>query len=194
MILPHQYPYHVVLGSASPRRKELLEKMGFEFEVKVKETDESYPASMPQEEVAEYIAVKKAHAFDFDELPENTLLVTADTIVLLNGRIFGKPADREEAVRMLYALSGQTHKVITGVCLRSRQKQENFSVQSEVTFRVLSLEEIEYYVDHLKPFDKAGAYGLQEWIGYVALEHIEGSFFNVMGLPTQRLYRAMMDF
>lgn len=194
MILPHQYPYHVVLGSASPRRKELLEKMGFEFEVKVKDTDESYPASMPQEEVAEYIAVKKAHAFDFDELPENTLLVTADTIVLLNGRIFGKPADREEAVRMLYALSGQTHKVITGVCLRSRQKQENFSVQSEVTFRVLSLEEIEYYVDKLKPFDKAGAYGLQEWIGYVALEHIEGSFFNVMGLPTQRLYRAMMDF
>lgn len=194
MILPHQYPYHVVLGSASPRRKELLEKMGFEFEVKVKDTDESYPASMPQEEVAEYIAVKKAHAFDFDELPENALLVTADTIVLLNGRIFGKPADREEAVRMLYALSGQTHKVITGVCLRSRQKQENFSVLSEVTFRVLSLEEIEYYVDKLKPFDKAGAYGLQEWIGYVALEHIEGSFFNVMGLPTQRLYRAMMDF
>lgn len=194
MILPHQYPYHVVLGSASPRRKELLEKMGFAFEVKVKETDESYPASMPQEEVAEYIAVKKAHAFDFDELPENTLLVTADTIVLLNGRIFGKPADREEAVRMLYALSGQTHKVITGVCLRSRQKQENFSVLSEVTFRVLSLEEIEYYVDKLQPFDKAGAYGLQEWIGYVALEHIEGSFFNVMGLPTQRLYRAMMDF
>lgn len=194
MILPHQYPYHVVLGSASPRRKELLEKMGFEFEVRVKDTDESYPASMPQEEVAEYIAVKKAHAFDLDELPENALLVTADTIVLLNGRIFGKPADREEAVRMLYALSGQTHKVITGVCLRSRQKQENFSVLSEVTFRVLSLEEIEYYVDKLKPFDKAGAYGLQEWIGYVALEHIEGSFFNVMGLPTQRLYRAMMDF
>lgn len=194
MILPHQYPYHVVLGSASPRRKELMERMGFEFEVKVKDTDESYPATMPQEEVAEFVAVKKSQAFDLDELPENTLLVTADTVVLLDDRIFGKPADREEAVRMLYALSGQTHKVITGVCLRSRRKQENFSVLSEVTFRVLSLEEIEYYVDTLKPYDKAGAYGLQEWIGYVALEHIEGSFFNVMGLPTQRLYRAMMDF
>ena len=194
MLLPHQYPYHVVLGSASPRRKELMEKMGFAFEVRVKETDESYPASTPHEEVAEYIAVKKSWAFDLAGFPENTLLVTADTVVLLDDRIFGKPADREEAVHMLYALSGQTHKVITGVCLRSREKQENFSVMSEVTFRVLSLEEIEYYVDHLQPYDKAGAYGLQEWIGYVALEHIEGSFFNVMGLPTQRLYRAMMAF
>lgn len=194
MLLPHQYPYRVVLGSASPRRKELMEKMGFDFEVRVKATDESYPASLPLEEVAEYIAVKKAAAFDFDELPEKALLVTADTVVLLNGRLFGKPADREEAVRMLYALSGQTHRVITGVCLRSRDKQERFSVVSDVTFRVLSLEEIEYYVDKLQPYDKAGAYGLQEWIGYVAVERVEGSFFNVMGLPTQRLYRAMMAF
>ncbi|MDE6515284.1 MAG: Maf-like protein [Bacteroidales bacterium] len=194
MLLPHQYPYRVVLGSASPRRKELMEKMGFDFEVRVKATDESYPASLPQEEVAEYIAVKKAAAFSFDELPEKALLVTADTVVLLDGHIFGKPADREEAVRMLYTLSGQTHRVITGVCLRSREKQERFSVVSDVTFRVLSLEEIEYYVDKLQPYDKAGAYGLQEWIGYVAVEKVEGSFFNVMGLPTQRLYRAMMAF
>lgn len=194
MLLPHQYPYRVVLGSASPRRKELMERMGFDFEVRVKATDESYPASLPQEEVAEYIAVKKAMAFDFDELPDKALLVTADTVVLLDGHIFGKPADREEAVRMLYTLSGQTHRVITGVCLRSREKQERFSVVSDVTFRVLSLEEIEYYVDRLQPYDKAGAYGLQEWIGYVAVEKVEGSFFNVMGLPTQRLYRAMMAF
>ncbi|MDE5743526.1 MAG: Maf-like protein [Bacteroidales bacterium] len=194
MLLPHQYPYRVVLGSASPRRKELMERMGFDFEVRVKATDESYPASLPQEEVAEYIAVKKAAAFSFDELPEKALLVTADTVVLLDGHIFGKPADREEAVRMLYTLSGQTHRVITGVCLRSREKQERFSVVSDVTFRVLSLEEIEYYVDKLQPYDKAGAYGLQEWIGYVAVEKVEGSFFNVMGLPTQRLYRAMMAF
>ncbi|MDE5735587.1 MAG: Maf family nucleotide pyrophosphatase [Bacteroidales bacterium] len=194
MLLPHQYPYRVVLGSASPRRKELMEKMGFDFEVRVKATDESYPASLPQDEVAEYIAVKKAAAFSFDELPEKALLVTADTVVLLDGHIFGKPADREEAVRMLYTLSGQTHRVITGVCLRSREKQERFSVVSDVTFRVLSLEEIEYYVDKLQPYDKAGAYGLQEWIGYVAVEKVEGSFFNVMGLPTQRLYRAMMAF
>ena len=194
MLLPHQYPYRVVLGSASPRRKELMERMGFDFEVRVKATDESYPASLPQEEVAEYIAVKKAMTFDFDELPDKALLVTADTVVLLDGHIFGKPADREEAVRMLYTLSGQTHRVITGVCLRSREKQERFSVVSDVTFRVLSLEEIEYYVDRLQPYDKAGAYGLQEWIGYVAVEKVEGSFFNVMGLPTQRLYRAMMAF
>ena len=194
MLLPHQYPYRVVLGSASPRRKELMERMGFDFEVRVKATDESYPASLPQEEVAEYIAVKKAAAFSFDELPEKALLVTADTVVLLDGHIFGKPADREEAVRMLYTLSGQTHRVITGVCLRSREKQERFSVVSDVTFRVLSLEEIEYYVDKLQPYDKAGAYGLQEWIGYVAVEKVEGSFFNAMGLPTQRLYRAMMAF
>lgn len=171
-----------------------MEKMGFDFEVRVKPTDESYPASLPLEEVAEYVAVKKAAAFGFDELPEKALLVTADTVVLLDGRLFGKPADREEAVRMLYALSGQTHRVITGVCLRSRDKQERFSVVSDVTFRVLSLEEIEYYVDKLQPYDKAGAYGLQEWIGYVAVEKVEGSFFNVMGLPTQRLYRAMMAF
>lgn len=194
MLPPHQYPYHLVLGSASPRRRELLERMGFLFEVMVRETDESYPDTLPKEEVPEFIAIKKSQAFDLATMSENTLLITADTVVLQGGRIFGKPSSREEAIRMLYALSGQTHRVITGVCLRSRLKQKNFSVQSDVTFRVLTLDEIEYYVDKLEPYDKAGAYGVQEWIGYVALEHIEGSFFNVMGLPTQRLYRALMDF
>lgn len=171
-----------------------MERMGFLFEVMVRETDESYPDTLPKEEVPEFIAIKKSQAFDLATMSENTLLITADTVVLQGGRIFGKPSSREEAIRMLYALSGQTHRVITGVCLRSRLKQKNFSVQSDVTFRVLTLDEIEYYVDKLEPYDKAGAYGVQEWIGYVALEHIEGSFFNVMGLPTQRLYRALMDF
>lgn len=194
MTLPHNYPYHIVLGSASPRRKELLEKMGFSFETKVLDTDETYPPTLDKDGVPEYIAVKKSMAFNLNDFPENTLVITADTVVILEKQIFGKPIDREQAVRMLYALSGQTHRVVTGVCLRSKEKEKVFSVESEVTFRVLSLEEIEYYVDEYKPFDKAGSYGLQEWIGYVALERLEGSFFNVMGLPTQRLYRALMDF
>ncbi|MEG1498777.1 MAG: Maf family nucleotide pyrophosphatase [Bacteroidales bacterium] len=194
-MLPFQEcSYHLILGSSSKRRQDLLKKMGFDFDVVVKEVEEIYPPQMNFEDVPEYIAHLKSIAYNIEELPENALLITADTLVILDKQIFGKPKDREEAIRMLYTLSGQTHKVITGVCLKTAKKQQSFSVQSKVTFRVFSLEEIEYYIDTYKPYDKAGAYGLQEWIGYVGLEHIEGSFFNVMGLPTQRLYKAFMDF
>lgn len=194
-MLPFQnFPYKLVLGSASPRRKDLLSALGFEFETISKDVDESYPLSMPRESVPEYLSHIKSVAFSDDELPQNYLLITADTMVLLDNKPFGKPADRDQAVRFLYALSGQTHKVITGISLRTRDRQHSFSVESKVTFRVLSLEEIEYYVDKYKPYDKAGSYGIQEWIGYVGIEAIEGSFYNVMGLPTQRLYREMAEF
>ncbi|MDE5761920.1 MAG: Maf family nucleotide pyrophosphatase [Bacteroidales bacterium] len=194
-MLPFQnFPYKLVLGSASPRRKDLLSALGFEFETITKDVDESYPLSMPRESVPEYLSHIKSVAFSDDELPENYMLITADTMVLLDNKPFGKPADRDQAVRFLYALSGQTHKVITGISLRTRERQHTFSVESKVTFRVLSLEEIEYYVDKYKPYDKAGSYGIQEWIGYVGIEAIEGSFYNVMGLPTQRLYREMAEF
>lgn len=194
-MLPFQnYPYQIVLGSASPRRKDLLAAIGFKFQVMHKEVDEQYPLSMPREGVPEYLAHIKSMAFRDEELPENYLLITADTMVLLDNKPFHKPADREQAVRSLYALSGQTHKVITGMSLRTKDKQHTFSVESKVTFRVFSLEEIEYYVDTYKPYDKAGSYGIQEWIGYVGIESVEGSFYNVVGLPTQRLYRELAEF
>lgn len=194
-MLPFQnFPYKLVLGSASPRRKDLLSALGFEFESMSKTVDESYPLSMPRESVPEYLSHIKSVAFSDDELPENYLLITADTMVLLDNKPFGKPADRAQAVRFLYALSGQTHKVITGISLRTKDRQHTFSAESKVTFRVLSLEEIEYYVDKYKPYDKAGSYGIQEWIGYVGIEAVEGSFYNVMGLPTQRLYRELAEF
>ena len=132
-------------------------------------------------------------AYTDEELPENYLLITADTMVLLDNKPFHKPADRDQAIRTLYALSGQTHKVITGLSLRTKTRNFSMSVESKVTFRVFSLEEIEYYVDTYKPYDKAGAYGIQEWIGYVGIEAVEGSFYNVMGLPTQRLYRVLSE-
>lgn len=194
-MLPFQnFPYKLVLGSASPRRKDLLSALGFEFETMTKTVDESYPLSMPRESVPEYLSHIKSVAFSDEELPENYLLITADTMVLLDNKPFGKPVDRAQAVRFLYALSGQTHKVITGISLRTKDRQHTFSVESKVTFRVFSLEEIEYYVDKYKPYDKAGSYGIQEWIGYVGIEAVEGSFYNVMGLPTQRLYRELAEF
>ncbi|MDE5574421.1 MAG: Maf family nucleotide pyrophosphatase [Bacteroidales bacterium] len=193
-MLPFQnFPYKLVLGSSSPRRKDLLSSLGFEFEVMSKEVDESYPLSIPRESVPEYLAHLKSMAFTDEELPENYLLITADTMVLLENKPFHKPKDRDQAIRTLYSLSGQTHKVITGLSIRSKEKQYTFSVESKVSFRVFTLEEIEYYVDTYKPYDKAGAYGIQEWIGYVGIESVEGSFYNVMGLPTQRLYRVLSE-
>ncbi len=193
-MLPFQnFPYKLVLGSSSPRRRDLLASLGFEFEVMSKEVDENYPLSIPRESVPEYLAHLKSMAFTDEELPENYLLITADTMVLLDNKPFHKPKDRDQAVRTLYSLSGQTHKVITGLSIRSKEKQYTFSVESKVSFRVFTLEEIEYYVDTYKPYDKAGAYGIQEWIGYVGIESVEGSFYNVMGLPTQRLYRVLSE-
>ncbi|MCM1532054.1 MAG: Maf family nucleotide pyrophosphatase [Bacteroides sp.] len=194
-MLPFQdFPYRLVLGSSSPRRKELLAALGFQFEVMSKDVDENYPLTIPRESVPEYLAHLKSMAFSEEELPENYLLITADTMVLLENKPFHKPKDRDQAIRTLYSLSGQTHKVITGLSIRTKEKQYTFSVESKVAFRVFTLEEIEYYVDTYRPYDKAGSYGIQEWIGYVGIESIEGSFYNVMGLPTQRLYRVLSEF
>lgn len=184
----------LILASNSPRRKELLSGLDFEYETRViPDVDESYPDSIPLEEIAVYIAEKKASEY-IKELKDGELLITADTVVLLENKILGKPVNEEESVSMLKALSGKTHKVITGVCLTSRQKQVSFSDFANVTFGQLNDSEINYYVSKYKPFDKAGAYGVQEWIGYVAVERIEGSYYNVMGLPVFRLYKELKNF
>lgn len=186
--------YKVLLASNSPRRKELLQGIDIDFEIKVlPDIDESYPATLPVEEVAEFIADKKASSYT-NNLKEDELLITADTVVILDGAIFGKPNNKEEANAMLTALSGKAHRVISGVCLATLEKQISFSVTSEVLFSELSSEEIEYYIDRYSPFDKAGSYGIQEWIGYIGVEHLSGSYFNIMGLPIQRLYRELKNF
>ncbi|WP_294068711.1 Maf-like protein [Proteiniphilum sp. UBA1028] len=186
--------YRIILASNSPRRKELLAGIDVEYEMRIlPDVDESYPDSLPHEEVAEFLACKKAAAY-LPALKEGELLITADTIVLLNGAILGKPEDQDEAARMLRALAGKRHRVITGVCFTTSVKQLSFSDTAYVTFGSLSDEEIGYYISHYDPLDKAGAYGVQEWIGYVAVEKIEGSYFNVMGLPIHKVYRALKQF
>lgn len=189
-----KFDYDIILASNSPRRKELLSGLDLEYEVKVlPDVDESYPDSLEKEKVAEYISVRKAEAYS-PYLGDKTLLITADTIVLLDSEIYGKPTDEEDAKRMLRALSGKTHQVITGVSLTAKDKKKSFSVVSEVRFSELDDSEIDYYVSKYKPLDKAGAYGIQEWIGYVAVEYMSGSYFNIMGLPIQRLYRELKKF
>lgn len=190
-ILPNLKNRKVILASNSPRRRELLGGLNIDFEVRViDDIDESYPPNLDAHEVAEYIACKKADTYG-RSMAEDELLITADTIVFRSGKIFGKPADREDAESMLHELSGGVHEVVTGVCLLSKDKRISFSASSTVSFSELSDEEIEYYVEKYRPFDKAGAYGIQEWIGYVGVEAINGSFYNVMGLPIQRLYREL---
>ncbi len=180
--------FNLILASASPRRRQLLADCGLQFTLAKKfECDEHYPATMPCGEVAEYLSQLKSNAYP-NPLQSNDILLTADTVVIADGKILGKPADRDEALSMLRMLSARKHTVITGVTLRTAERVHSFSVASDVIFRHITDEEIAYYVDTYKPFDKAGAYGIQEWIGYVAIEGIEGSFFNVMGLPVQRLY------
>ncbi len=186
--------YNIILASNSPRRKELLSGLNIPYEIKtLPDIDESYPDNLTGEDIAIYIAKEKANAY-LDQLDENTLLITADTIVLLDGKVYGKPSDETDAKQMLRDLSGKTHQVITGVCITTKDKQVSFGVSSEVRFSKLDDDEIEYYVSNYKPFDKAGAYGVQEWIGYVAVEYISGSYFNIMGLPIQRLYRELKKF
>ena len=186
--------YHIILASKSPRRQELLRGMGVDFEILTKETPEDFPADLPLDEVPKYLSLQKSLAFTDEELPTDYLLITSDTVVICEGEILGKPKDREEAARMLQLLSGKTHHVVTGVTVRSAEKCESFAVSSNVTFAELNDEEIDYYIEHCKPFDKAGAYGIQEWIGYVGICGLEGSFYNVMGLPTQRLYHFLKGF
>ncbi|PXV60925.1 septum formation protein [Dysgonomonas alginatilytica] len=189
-----EFNYKIILASNSPRRKELLSGLDLDYDIVVLPgIDESYPQDIKKEEVALYIAEKKAKAYK-SLLTENSLLITADTVVVLGEKVLGKPIDELDAKDMLHQLSGKTHQVITGVCLTTKGKQKTFSVISDVRFSNLDDSEIEYYVSKYKPLDKAGAYGIQEWIGYVGVEYIGGSYFNVMGLPIQRLYQELKKF
>ena len=176
----------LILASNSPRRKELLGGLGIPFEVRVLQgIDETYPETIPTNKIAEFIATNKAKAY---EVSADEILITADTVVIVDDEILGKPADAEDARQMLRKLSGKSHHVITGVCLKSYDKQKPFSVDTEVKFKTLSETEIDYYVTRYKPYDKAGAYGIQEWIGYIGVTSLRGSYFNVVGFPVQRIY------
>ena len=184
--------FNIVLASNSPRRKELMSGLGVDYVVKtLPDVDESYPDTLQGEEIPAYISREKAEAYQSMIEPDE-LLITADTIVWMNGEVLGKPKDREDAIRMLRKLSGASHQVITGVCLTTKGWQNSFTVTTDVTFAVLSEEEIVYYVDKFSPMDKAGAYGVQEWIGFIGVESISGSYYNVMGLPVQKLYRELI--
>lgn len=186
--------YRIILGSNSPRRRELLAGLDLSFDVHViPGLEENYPDSLQPQEIPVFLSKQKAEAY-LSTLEDQVLLITADTIVWNETEVIGKPKDREDAIRMLRSLSGHEHQVVTGVCLTTTKKQETFSVVSSVRFASLTDEEIIYYVDKYKPFDKAGAYGIQEWIGYVGVECISGSFYNVMGLPVQRLYQELKRF
>ena len=186
--------YKVILASNSPRRRELLAGLGLQFEVRVlADIDENYPPTLPATQIAKYIAHKKAEA-NRAIMAENEMIITADTIVAVDDMVMGKPADDADAIRMLSTLSGKTHKVITGVCITTLNKQTVFDVTTGVTFKTLTDEEINYYITHFHPTDKAGAYGIQEWIGYIGVTGLEGSYYNVMGLPVQRIYDELCEF
>ncbi len=183
--------YKFVLASNSPRRKELLAGLGLDFQVRVIDgIDESYPASLPVCDVAQFIAQKKAQAYRATMAPDE-LIITADTVVIVGSDILGKPKDEADAVRMLREISGRTHQVTTGVCLTTATRQRSFSVTTDVTFKLLTDDEIHHYVTIYRPFDKAGAYGIQEWIGYIGVTGLNGSYYNVMGLPVQRIYTEL---
>jgi len=183
--------YKIVLASNSPRRRELLSGLNLEYTVRVlPDIDESYPDTLKGEEIPMYISREKAEAYR-NSMAEDELIITADTVVCINEKVLGKPRTQEEAKEMLRELSGKTHQVITGVCLMTCGLQRTFSATTQVTFDVLTEDEIEFYVEKFRPLDKAGAYGVQEWIGFVGVSRLEGSYFNVMGLPVQRLYQEL---
>lgn len=185
--------FEIILASGSPRRRELLGGLGIDFRVaRLNDVDESYPSDLPANEVAEYLSKKKADAYR-QSLTDRQLIITADTVVITDGEILGKPIDAADAKRMLKALSGAVHQVVTGVTVMTTVKTVSLSATTNVRFAPLSDEEIDYYITHYRPFDKAGAYGIQEWIGYIAVEGIEGSYFNVMGLPIQKLYTVLKN-
>jgi len=185
---------HIILASASPRRRFLLKQLDIEFTSISAEVDESIPEGMNPDEIAIFLAEKKADHFeDLLKDPKN-ILITADTLVLIDGVILGKPEDKEGAIKMLKSLSGKMHSVVTGVCIRGHDKGRSFTDWTDVYFKSLSKDEIDYYLDHYKPYDKAGAYGAQEWIGYIGIRRLEGSYFNVMGLPVHKLYEELSSF
>ena len=193
MKYPIELPYQLVLGSKSPRRKDLMLEMGLDFEIRSKEIDEDVPEHIDSKDAPEYLAKLKGEAFKL-EIGENELIITADTLVLLDGAILGKPKDKKEALDMLVALSGNTHEVITGVSLISAKKQISFSDSTSVQFYNLSQKEIKYYIEKFEPYDKAGGYGIQEWIGLIGALKVKGCFYNVIGLPVPRLYQVLKRF
>lgn len=183
--------YNIILGSGSPRRKELLEGLGIRFQVKVRNNvSEDYPENLDCENVAQYIAEEKMSAYE-DLLVGNNIVITADTVVICGNEILGKPKDKADAKRMLNKLSGKIHQVTTGVCIATENKKDSFHVTTNVKFKELTDKEIEYYISNYEPYDKAGAYGIQEWIGYIGVTALHGSYFNVMGLPVQRIYEVL---
>lgn len=184
----------IILASASPRRQFLLKDLGLNLEIKTKEVEEVYPNHLKGKEIVIYLAELKANAFIENEIPADSILIAADTIVCLNDEVLTKPDNYEDAFRIISNLSGKKHEVISGVCLRSKTKKISFHASTEVYFKTLNEEEIHHYIEHYKPYDKAGAYGIQEWIGYIGIEKISGSFYNVMGLPIQRLYEELLKF
>lgn len=185
--------HKIILASGSPRRQQFLKELEIDFEIKLKEIEEICPDHLQAEEITNFLAKLKASAFE-NELQDNEVLITSDTIVWLDNKALGKPIDASHAVRMLTEMSGKTHKVITSVCIKSTKKEVVFHEETLVTFTDLSLDEIEFYLNNYKPFDKAGSYGIQEWIGLIAIEKIEGSYANVVGLPTHKLYKELMNF
>ena len=193
MMLDNLKKYKVILASNSPRRKELLAGLGVEYEVRtLPDVDESYPETLRGADIPLYISREKADAYR-DMMHPDELMITADTIVWLDGQVLGKPKNREEAMQMLRDMSGRTHEVFTGVCITTTEWQRSFAAATEVRFAKLNEEEIAYYVDKYHPMDKAGAYGVQEWIGFIGVENISGSYYNIMGLPVQRLYRELLE-
>ncbi len=181
----------LILASGSPRRKSFLQDLGLEFEIRIKEIIEAYPVHLKGKEISEYLAKLKAVPF-LEELKEKDILITADTIVWLEGRALGKPKNRQEAREMLSSLSNKTHEVISSVVLTTLKNQVITSDKTKVSFKDLSDKEIDYYIDNFKPFDKAGAYGIQEWLGFIGIKRIEGSYFNVVGFPVQKFYEALL--
>jgi septum formation protein len=183
----------LILGSKSPRRSELLSQLGFKFEIRTKTTDETFPSHLKSDQVALFIAEQKAAEL-LNDLKKDEVLLCADTIVVIDDLILGKPSGRDDAIQMLENLSGRNHTVITGVVIASKEKNVSFSVTTHVVFQPLSGEEIRFYIDTFKPYDKAGAYGIQEWIGYTGIQRIDGSYNNVVGLPTHEVYQALKNF
>lgn len=193
-MLEHLKDRHIILASQSPRRRFLLKQLGIEFSEISADVDETLPEGMTPDQAAMFLSEKKADHFNELTIDPKNILITADTLVLVNGAILGKPLDREDAKKMLSALSGNMHQVVTGICIRSKEKSRVFTTWTDVYFKDLSEQEIDYYLEHFKPYDKAGAYGIQEWIGYIGITRIEGSYFNVMGLPVQRLYEELSKY
>ena len=193
MIVDNLKNYRIILGSRSPRRQQMLHELGLDFDIVLKEYTETYPEGLDGKSIAEFLSHQKAVMF-LDTMAENEIVITADTIVWCNNKVLGKPLDYYDAEYMLREISGNTHEVITGVTLLSCLKEKTFSVSSKVTFDDLSPEEISFYINKYQPFDKAGAYGIQEWIGLIACSRIEGSYFNVVGLPVRTLYKELQQF